>query len=76
MRGSVPDVLHSSLHTTGSQTASSTSTQEREIGHSCIKGVFLDELDPNRGNMMKEVMPSCGFACEALETQMEGNYDV
>lgn len=21
--------------------------QEREIGHSCIKGVFLDELDPN-----------------------------
>lgn len=20
----------------------------REIGHSCIKGVFLDELDPNR----------------------------
>jgi hypothetical protein len=50
--------------------------QEREIGHSCIKGVFLDELDPNRGNMMKEVMPSCGFACEALETQMEGSYGV
>lgn len=24
---------------------------EREIGHSCIKGVFLDELDPNRGRM-------------------------
>lgn len=45
--------------------------QEREIGHSCIKGVFLDELDPNRGNMMKEVMPSCGFACEAIETQMD-----
>lgn len=45
--------------------------QEREIGHSCIKGVFLDELDPNRGNMMKEVIPSCGFTCEAIETQME-----
>lgn len=45
--------------------------QEREIGHSCIKGVLLDELDPNRGNMMKEVMPSCGFACEAIETQMD-----
>lgn len=41
--------------------------QEREIGHSCIKGVFLDELDPCRGNMMTEVMPSCGFACEAME---------
>lgn len=39
----------------------------REIGHSCIKGVFPDELDPNRGNMRTEVMPSCGFACEALE---------
>lgn len=23
--------------------------QERMIGHSCIKGVFLDELDPDRG---------------------------
>lgn len=45
--------------------------QEREIGHSRIKGVFLDELDPNRGNMRTEVMPSCGFACEAIETQME-----
>jgi hypothetical protein len=22
---------------------------EREIGHSCIKGVFLDELEPTRG---------------------------
>lgn len=43
--------------------------QEREIGHSCIKGVFLDELDPNRGNMRTEVMPSCGFACEALNVE-------
>lgn len=25
--------------------------QEREIGRSCIKGVFLDELDPTRGRM-------------------------
>lgn len=37
--------------------------------NSCIKGVFLDELDPNRGNMRTEVMPSCGFACEALEVE-------
>ena len=36
--------------------------QEREIGHSCIKGVFLDELEPNRGRM-DEVMPECSFAC-------------
>ena len=42
--------------------------QEREIGHSCIKGVFLDELEPNRGNMKTEVFPSCSGACgEAVE---------
>ena len=36
---------------------------EREIGHSCINGVFLDELDPERGNMDMEVMPECSLAC-------------
>lgn len=37
---------------------------EREIGHSCIKGVFLDELDPNRGRIEDEVMEECGIMCE------------
>lgn len=37
--------------------------QERSIGHSCIKGVFLDELAPDRGRMDMEVMPSCSFMC-------------
>lgn len=37
--------------------------QEREIGHSCIKGVFLDELDPASGRMETEIMPSCSFDC-------------
>ena len=37
--------------------------QERAIGHSCIKGVFLDELDPTRGNMNLEIFPSCSGAC-------------
>ena len=37
--------------------------QEREIGHSCIKGVFLDELDPSAGNMAEEIMPACSFDC-------------
>jgi hypothetical protein len=37
--------------------------QERAIGHSCIKGVFLDELEPTRGNMNLEVFPSCSGAC-------------
>lgn len=36
---------------------------EREVGHSCINGVYLDELDPSRGNMDMEVMPACSFAC-------------
>lgn len=36
---------------------------EREIGHSCIKGVFLDELDPNRGRMEDEIMQDCGIMC-------------
>lgn len=38
--------------------------QEREIGHSCIKGVFLDELLPDQGNMNQEVMEECGIFCE------------
>lgn len=37
--------------------------QEREIGHSCIKGVFLDELEASRGNMKTEIFPTCSFAC-------------
>lgn len=40
--------------------------QEREIGHSCIKGVFLDELEPGRGRMDMEVMDDCTIACQLL----------
>lgn len=36
---------------------------EREIGRSCIKGVFLDELDPKRGRMEKEIIPECSGVC-------------
>lgn len=36
---------------------------ERIVGHSCIKGVFLDELDPNKGRMSEEIMPECGIMC-------------
>jgi len=39
--------------------------EERLIGHSCIKGCFLDELDPNRGRNI-EIFPECGIACELL----------
>lgn len=40
--------------------------QEREIGHSCINGVYLDELDPQRGNMDTEIFEECGIACQIL----------
>lgn len=40
--------------------------QEREIGHSCINGVFLDELEPDRGNVNTEVMEDCTIACQLL----------
>jgi hypothetical protein len=37
---------------------------ERKKKHSCINGVFLDELDPNRGHYPKELAPECGAYCE------------
>lgn len=39
------------------------SALEREIGHSCINGVYLDELDPKRGRMEDEIMQDCGIMC-------------
>lgn len=38
--------------------------QEREIGHSCIRGIFLDELPADVGRHEKEIMEDCGIACE------------
>lgn len=40
--------------------------QERMIGHSCIKGVFLDELEPDRGNINAEIMEDCTISCQLL----------
>ena len=37
---------------------------ERKVGHSCIKGIFLDELDPDAGRMENEIMPDCSIACQ------------
>lgn len=37
---------------------------EREIGHSCIKDCFLDELDPEAGRMSDEVMQDCSIFCQ------------
>ena len=41
---------------------------ERDIGASCISGVFLDELDPERGRMSEPYVESCGIFCEMEAT--------
>jgi hypothetical protein len=44
---------------------------ERQLGHALNKDkngqVFLDELDPNRGNFKRDVPADCGFTCEWKE---------
>lgn len=40
---------------------------EREIGHSCLNGIYLDELEPNRGNMNMEIFPDCSIMCYLAE---------
>ena len=37
---------------------------ERDIGHSILKGCFLDELPPDKGNMSEEIMPECSILCQ------------
>lgn len=46
------------------------SKMERTIGRSCIKGVYLDELDARAGRMTEEILPECGVACELLDTEV------
>ena len=47
---------------------------ERDVGYSILKDskgkpVFLDELDPNRGNMNTEIFPDCGIMCYLAESE-------
>ena len=42
--------------------------QEREIGRSCIKGTFLDELEEGRG-INNPVVPDCSLACVMADNQ-------
>lgn len=39
---------------------------ERIIGGTCIKGVYLDELDPERGRHEKPILEDCGILCEVM----------
>lgn len=36
---------------------------EREVGHSCLNGIYLDELEPDRGRIDDEVMEECSIMC-------------
>ena len=36
---------------------------EREVGASCIRHVYLDELDPKRGRKEKPLVGDCGVLC-------------
>ena len=36
---------------------------EREVGHSCINGCFLDELERGRGTKGSELTGDCSVAC-------------
>jgi len=40
---------------------------ERKIRATCIKGVYLDELDPKRGRGSKPLVSDCGVMCELLD---------
>ena len=39
---------------------------ERKIGGTCIKGVYLDELDKNKGRHSAIVCEECGIFCEIM----------
>jgi len=40
------------------------------VGNSCIRGKFLDELDPNAGRDLKTIMPDCGNFCDIEFTEI------
>lgn len=41
-----------------------TAELERKAGHTCIKGKYLDELDPEAGRFDSIELPECGIYCE------------
>ncbi|MFK5892875.1 MAG: phosphoadenosine phosphosulfate reductase family protein [Pseudomonadota bacterium] len=52
---------------------------ERKKGYSCLHNkkegnIYLDQLDPARGKITKEVMPSCGIVCDVEFADLEDKY--
>lgn len=48
---------------------------ERKIGASCIRGVYLDELDPERGRFEDEILDECNIVCQLALHEMGDNHD-
>lgn len=44
---------------------------ERQIGASCIKNQYLDELRPEQGRHEDIRLPGCGFLCESEPVQLK-----
>ena len=42
--------------------------EERKVGHTCLKGIYLDELDPTAGRIEDEVMEDCSIMCQLINT--------
>jgi hypothetical protein len=42
------------------------SRMERAIQATCIKGIYLDELDPGRGRNEPKIVDDCGIFCELM----------
>lgn len=50
---------------------------ERKVNHSILKEsdgtpIYLDELDPKRGNMSTEIFPDCGIMCYLAQAEING----
>lgn len=45
---------------------SSRAKMERRIGATCIKGIYLDELDQERGRHLPPIVADCGIFCEMM----------
>jgi hypothetical protein len=39
---------------------------ERKVGHTCIKGIYLDELNPDEGRHTAPIVDDCGMFCETM----------
>ena len=44
---------------------------EREVGHSCINGIYLDELEPDRGRKTDEINQDCSIMCYLAEHEVK-----